>query len=90
MIPQCPSTANNNFIPPDLEIINQDIYYLNKKAIEIYDTNNLFYGTTNGYAAIAHTCGSRGSVCLNERLWIYGTVKYIYQNKYILSEIILK
>jgi len=96
IIPCAPSTNHNtinNVLPPDTEVIDQQIYYVvNTSGIKIYDINNNFYGISNGFSRIAHTATPTfsGAICINyngNNQWIQGEVKNLYDSNCILYDV---
>ena len=87
----CPSKQFNNFKPPNIKLVNENIYYLiNKSGKYIYDINNNFYGKSTGYS-LRPTYKSNGAVEIEspkkKKYWITGNVKYIIDNNYILTNV---
>lgn len=77
--------------PPDVKIVNKNIYYLiNKSGKNIYDINNNYLGMSTGYS-LRPTYKNSGAIEIKntkkEALWIRGTVKYIIEDNYILTNI---
>ena len=86
-----PSIPFNNFTPPNIKLVNQNIYYLiNKSGRCIYDIDNNYYGKSTGYS-LRPTYKSLGAIEIEspkkENFWITGNVKYIIDNNYILTNI---
>ena len=85
-----PSVKNKIILkPPDVKIVNEDIYYLiNKSGKDIYDNNNIYIGRSTGYS-LRPTYKSNGAIEVKntkkETFWIRGNVKYIIENNYILT-----
>jgi len=85
-----PSVKKKNILkPPDVKIVNENIYYLiNKSGKDIYDNNNIYIGKSTGYS-LRPTYKSSGAIEVKntkkETFWITGNVKYIIENNYILT-----
>ena len=81
---------NNIFMTPKIKRVNKDIYYLvNKSDKHIYDTKDNYYGKSTGYS-LRPTYKSEGAIEIKNSkrsYWIKGTVKYIIEDNYMLSDI---
>ena len=91
IIPRAPQTNNNSgiCIPPDIEIINENIYYyVSRSGFEVY-LNDTYYGTSTGYSLrpTANTSGAIEIVSNGFHMWIRGNLKYKYDNVCILNDI---
>ena len=85
-----PQVNNKNFIPPRIKVVNKNIYYLiNKSGKKIFDTKDKYYGESTGYS-LRPTYKSVGAIEIKNSkgsYWIRGTVKYIIEDNYMLSDI---
>ena len=85
-----PQVNINNLSPPKIKVVNENIYYvINKSGKKIFDTNDNYYGESTGYS-LRPTYKSVGAIEIknsNESYWIRGTVKYIIEDNYMLSDI---
>jgi len=86
-----PPVININFTPPNVKLVNKNIYYLiNKSGKYIYDINDNYIGKSTGYS-LRPTYKSEGAIEVKnskkETFWIRGNVKYIIENNYILTNV---
>ena len=86
-----PSVSIINFKPPNIKLVNKNIYYLiNRSGKHVYDTDNNHYGISTGYS-LRPTYKSLGAIEIKDskeqKYWISGDVKYIIENNYILTNI---
>ena len=89
-----PEIKNNEdiIIPKNIKLVNKDVYYLISSAnMIIYDENLNYYGISTGYSLrpTYKTDGCIGITNSNKDYWIKGNVKYIFNNIYILSNILI-